>query len=512
MVKFAIAALVAAALAASSAIGGEIVLLDFTSPHCGPCRQMIPTIEGLEAAGYKVRRVDTTQEPQLAQQFGVTNIPCFIMLVDGREKERIVGATSQEQLLGMYRRAMQMRTQSPDAAAAHAAQLASTTMPATQQAGVDPWSGVSGAGGGTANQTFDTNAPARTVTKAAPIGAREPLNDPFAHQLISSSVRLRVDDPGGHSYGTGTIIDARSGEALVITCGHLFRDSQGKGAVMVELFTATPEGVRVVEQVSATLVDYNLDRDIGLVSIKPSNPVRVAPVASTDTLIDRGDRVTSVGCDHGKDPTALATRVTNVDRYQGPPNIEAGGAPVEGRSGGGLFNADGQLVGVCFAADYEGNEGLYTALASIHDELDRLGLSDVYRQAGAATTAQGPSATAPETTAATPIFRGQEPPQQAMPVADAGTFPTTPIEGATVPITPIAATSNAVAPSNGLPPAEQAALEEILRRRVDAEVVCIIRPKDPSGKSEVITLDRVSPEFIQALSEQIDAVPATMTR
>lgn len=514
MVKFAIAALVAAALAASSAIGGEIVLLDFTSPHCGPCRQMIPTIESLEAAGYKVRRVDTTQEPQLAQQFGVTNIPCFIMLVDGREKERIVGATSQEQLLGMYRRAMQMRTQSPDATAAPTTQLASASVPAAQQASVDPWSGVSGASSGhAANQTFGgTNAPPRTVTKAAPIGAREPLNDAFAHQLIGSSVRLRVDDPGGHSYGTGTIIDARSGEALVITCGHLFRDSQGKGAVMVELFAATPEGVRVVEQVPASIVDYNLDRDIGLVSIKPTGTVRVAPVASTDTLIDRGDRVTSVGCDHGKDPTALATRVTNVDRYQGPPNIEAGGAPVEGRSGGGLFNAEGQLVGVCFAADYEGNEGLYTALASIHDELDRLGLSEVYRQAGAETTAQGPAATTPETTAATPIFRGQEPPQQAMPLADSNAFPTSPMEGATVPVTPIAATSGAAAPANGLSPAEQAALEEILRRRVDAEVVCIIRPKDPSGKSEVITLDRVSPEFVQALAEQIDAVPATTTR
>jgi hypothetical protein len=377
----------------------------------------------------------------------VTNIPCFIMLVDGREKERIVGATSQEQLLGMYRRAMQMRTQSPDATAAPTTQLASASVPAAQQATVDPWSCVSGASSGNAaNQTFGgTNPPPRTVTKAAPIGAREPLNDAFAHQLIGSSVRLRVDDPGGHSYGTGTIIDARSGEALVITCGHLFRDSQGKGAVMVELFSATPEGVRVVEQVPASIVDYNLDRDIGLVSIKPTGTVRVAPVASTDTLIDRGDRVTSVGCDHGKDPTALATRVTNVDRYQGPPNIEAGGAPVEGRSGGGLFNAEGQLVGVCFAADYEGNEGLYTALASIHDELDRLGLSEVYRQAGAATTAQGPAATTPETTAATPIFRGQEPPQQAMPLADANAFPTSPMtEGATVPVTSVFAVGQKV--------------------------------------------------------------------
>ena len=49
--------------------------------------------------------------------------------------------------------------------------------------------------------------------------------------------------------------------------------------------------------------------------------------------------------------------------------------------------------------------------------------------------------------------------------------------------------------------------------RADSEVVCIIRPQDPGGKSEVITLDRVSPEFVRALGRADQhAVPATMTR
>ena len=100
-------------------------------------------------------------------------------------------------------------------------------------------------------------------------------------------MRLRVDDPTGHSYGTGTIIDARSGEALVITCGHLFRDSKGKGPITVELFAATPEGVRVVGQVAGQVVDYNLDRDIGLVSIRPSGGARCADRPHAD---DHGTR------------------------------------------------------------------------------------------------------------------------------------------------------------------------------------------------------------------------------
>src|SRR6185503_7248482 len=96
------------------------------------------------------------------------------------------------------------------------------------------------------------------------------------------------------------------------------------------------------------------------------------------SAIQRGDRVVSIGCSNGQDPTALASRITTLDRYQGGPNIETTGAPVEGRSGGGLFNQDGQLIGICFAADKEGNEGLYAALKAIHDELNVRGLSDVY--------------------------------------------------------------------------------------------------------------------------------------
>ncbi len=501
MVKYAIAATLIITAAAQAVGGSEIVLLDFSSPHCGPCRQMLPTIQNLEAAGYKVRLVDTTQEPALAQQYQVTRIPCFIMLADGQETERLVGATSQEQLVAMYQRAMQLRTQSPDGQLQIAA-----AQSAAPQTGVDPWSGL----GTSAPNNFagigEGSAPARPVMSAVPLSPREPLKDAFSSGLIQSSVRLRVDDSTGHSYGTGTMIDARSGEALVITCGHLFRESKGKGPVMVELFAVTAEGVRVVAQVPGNVIDYNLDRDLGLVSIQPNMAVRVAPIASTETVVERGQRMTSVGCDHGKDPSALAARVTNVNRYQGPPNIEASGAPVEGRSGGGLFNSAGELVGVCFAADYEGNEGLYTALESIHDEMDRLGLSEVYRKSNGTAPTQN-VATTPLTSATPPIVRGQEPLEPVVPVAQLNAIQIATLAGGAA----LQATTP-IAPPNQLAPAEQAALDEIVRRAVDSEVVCIIRPKDPSGKSEVITLDRVSPEFVRALAKHREMVIDTMRR
>jgi S1-C subfamily serine protease len=460
----------AAALLNGRALGGDILLLDFWSPSCGPCLQMKPTIHSFERAGYPIRQIDTSRDPVLTRQYGVERIPCFVMLVDNQEVERKVGAVSGEELQAMFGRAKRIvedrgrgRGQSPD-----------VTQPAT--ATTSP------------SQLLPTaveRGPATSVPGQASItGGTE--------KLLAATVRLRVDDAQGHAYGTGTIIDARSGQALVITCGHLFRESKGKGPVFVETFEAVPGGIRVVGEVPAQVISYDLERDIALVGIWPTRPVTVAPLASKGSAIGRGDRVVSIGCSNGDDPTALATRITQLDRYNGPANIEIQGAPVEGRSGGGLFNANGELIGVCFAADYEGNEGLFSALASIHDELAEQGLSEISGQVAAQ-----PSDPLNGSAARDTIVRGQEPltPVQPVPARE----PMAP-SGMTVAVDGANSHAGPVDVPKGLSDAEQAAWEEIMTRASVAEVICIVRPKDPGGQSEVFTLDGVSPEFVRALA------------
>jgi S1-C subfamily serine protease len=479
MVRFAAAALLFAALLGPSARGADLVLLDFWSPHCGPCMQMKPTVRSMVDANYPVREIDVTRDPNMARQFHVERIPCFVMLVDGQEVDRVVGATNSDRLVQMFDRA-RVRLQSPD------------TRPPAATAQAMPWTGE--ATGQPAAQGTGNSIPVDPAIYAQPQAdeSQSILESPA--KLLSATVRLHVEDPKGRSFGTGTIIDSRSSEALVITCGHLFRDSEGKGTVTVDLFEATPNGLRVVGQIPGQVISYDLDRDLALVSIRPNRAVSVAPVAPPRTPIARGDRAASIGCSNGQDPTVLATRITSLDRYQGPPNIEASGAPVEGRSGGGLFNSKGQLVGVCFAADHEGNEGLYAALESIHGELDRLGLKDVYAKA---------SATAP--TASPPVIRGQEPLQPVMPLPDnlaagpAATMTVDPADGPTAAPQSLSAT-------------EQAAWEEIMSRAASHEVICIIRPKEPGGQSEMIMLDEVSPEFVRALAARKRAADASLTR
>ena len=64
--------------------------------------------------------------------------------------------------------------------------------------------------------------------------------------------------------------------------------------------------------------------------------------------------------------------------------------------------------------------------------------------------------------------------------------------------------SRAAVPPAGLPPHEQAALEEIRRSlREGAEVVVVVRPRgNPDAQSEVIMLDHVSPEFLKHLAAE----------
>ncbi|MFY8072497.1 MAG: S1 family peptidase, partial [Pirellula sp.] len=188
----------------------------------------------------------------------------------------------------------------------------------------------------------------------------------------AATVRIIVDEPESHAVGSGTIIDSSQNGAVVLTCGHLFRNWSKSSVVYVERFES---GVPVRYQ--ASLVDYQIDDiDIGVLVINPGKVVPSARVAQQADLLREGDPVFSLGCDHGDLPSRRDSRVTKLNRYMGSANIETAGAPVQGRSGGGLFNSNGELLGVCFAADAQLDEGLYCGTRSVLDRLQKLGITD----------------------------------------------------------------------------------------------------------------------------------------
>ena len=79
------------------------VFVDFTAVWCGPCQKMAPVLNAL-APQYEGRvavvKVDVDVVPQAAAQFGVQNLPTFLVFRSGKVVKRLVGSMSQSRLRG----------------------------------------------------------------------------------------------------------------------------------------------------------------------------------------------------------------------------------------------------------------------------------------------------------------------------------------------------------------------------------------------------------------------------
>jgi S1-C subfamily serine protease len=383
---------------------------------------MEPSIDAVAEHGWAVRQIDVEHDLARAIRYNITQVPTTLILRQGKEVDRIVGSLSANELHSRLVQSGSLtkmpapnslatrqldpnhvaaRRNQPAHAAAIGQPIAAGLSHMRTVRGQSPTNGADGqfAMGGTAmNNVAMNNVAMNSVAMGnamTPLGGRSHQqlisstrqtndlnpsrsntffgNDSLSNQRAdpsASTVRIRVDDPQSQSIGTGTIIDRHNREALVVTCGHLFRDMPANAKILVEYWTQGQ--MRTVE---GTLVDFTANEtDIGLIAFATDDQLSVSPVLPGGTPLSPGAPVYSLGCDGGQDPSRRDSRITKINRYLGPQNVEVAGAPTQGRSGGGLFDANGYLIGVCYAKDDELDEGLYSGPQVIYAQLNKFGL------------------------------------------------------------------------------------------------------------------------------------------
>lgn len=83
----------------------KTVLLDFYADWCGPCRMVSPLVDeiAVENPEYLVGKINVDNEPELAQEFGVSSIPMLAVMKNGEVVNQAVGARPKQQILAMLK-------------------------------------------------------------------------------------------------------------------------------------------------------------------------------------------------------------------------------------------------------------------------------------------------------------------------------------------------------------------------------------------------------------------------
>ncbi|WP_437202235.1 trypsin-like peptidase domain-containing protein [Planctomicrobium sp. SH664] len=468
------------------------MIYDFGAKWCGPCQQVAPIVEKLERAGLPIRKIDIDENRSLADQYNVQSIPTFVLIIDGKEVDRHTGAMTESDLRRMAAR-IPAEPKNP-APTSGSPSRPGTNQPFQIQLG-EPGpltrpqslpsrpeetrivSNEEKKGGlkdlfsfGRKTEEKPATVRANNEVAVAAVPEATAVSSAFAADPMDASVRIRVITQQRIDLGSGTIISSKPGITQILTCAHIFKEYSPESKIEVDLFVNGQSS-----QYIGRLIKHDPESDLGLITIPMTNPVLPIKVGPKESAPRMGEPLVAIGCSGGDNPTRQQSQVAAIDRFDGPHNLLCTGLPVQGRSGGGLFNRQGEIVGVCSAADPSTKEGFYSGLLAIHQLLDQCELTSLY----------APVDTTPVRTAETAVAAA---PAASAPVMEKPF--------------PAAVSAPASAPVQG----------SLDVQTGDAEVVVIIRDKSqPQSQNRVVIFHDISPKFYAYLNGELEAAPQSST-
>ena len=367
----------------------EIELLDFTASYCQPCQQMVPVLQQMQKDKFPVRQIDISEEPELARRFNVDRVPTLVLMVQGKEAKRFIGLTDEAELRDQMNRAARRLSETRERTDVAAAELPAGLAfnPGTDGAVAEPEANT--------ETSSESKSSLKDVFRGLLSGNKKPAamqfptlraqspdaESPMDGLLTAEAATVRVKVAGVSSkdgkkiqdVGTGTIVYSAAGQAIILTCAHVFLDMATKDAkIEIEVF----ENGKPLSY-PASLIGGDHNSDLAFLKIQSTKVMPAVRLTAAAPGVTKDQSLVSFGCNGGADPTLLKTKVVDINRYNGPANLVCSVDPQSGRSGGGLFDANGSLVGVCSCADRKLKEGLYMAHSPILELVKGLKLTSI---------------------------------------------------------------------------------------------------------------------------------------
>ena len=452
----------------------RLVVLEFASKTDADAARTNALLNAMRNKNYPIQRVERENGgAELFDRFAVVATPTFVLLVDGKEVDRVATpgtpspALLRNQLLRLFARGREelaVRTAKKNSEAARVTRAQTTddstgfavsgapvapeaptplaapvaNVPAAPVAPITvsaPSAPSAPNPISLAAATLPASAPApiAQVSANAPSAASTanpgPNNSSAAERaILDAAVWERLDEAtvridlvvgtgadGRSDSATGVVAhsDPRHGEALVATCGHLFREVSDWSAAKISVVASDPKSGRV-ETVVGECVYSDPETDVAFVAFRAPWTIRPVAFLPENETLRVGESALSVARNE-RGALPLEHKVLSLDRHYFEPKagdaarkpfnyVQVSNAPEAGRSGGGLFvERAGKYywAGLCVAGDPKEGDGFFVpasiaASALLSNENLAVALTDqrAGKFAPPTLTAVNPSATA----------------------------------------------------------------------------------------------------------------------